>query len=179
MKINGETIFDLLFNKQALLDNENIGFKNPQNWHFSKGLVHGFGQKLEIFLTFFFLCKILREKVFGDALVCKQAFLDNINMDLKWTQNWHFFKGDSPWFWSKIGNFLNVFFLGKILREKVFGDVLVCKQAFPDNINMDLKWTQNCHFSKGNSPWFWSKRWSFFVFCVYQKQIQKNCLMTF
>ena len=82
MKINRETIFDLLFNKQALLDNENIGFKNPQNWHFSKGLVHGFGQKLEIFLTFF-LCKILREKVFGDVLVSKQAFLDNINMDLK------------------------------------------------------------------------------------------------
>ena len=35
----------------------------------------------------FVLCKIHREKVFGDVLVTKQAFLDNINMDLKRTQN--------------------------------------------------------------------------------------------
>ena len=44
----------------------------------------------------FVLCKIHPEKVFGDVLVRKQAFLDNINMDLKRRQNWHFCKGDSP-----------------------------------------------------------------------------------
>ena len=44
----------------------------------------------------FVLCKIHPEKVFGDVLVRKQDFLDNINMDLKRTQNWHFCKGDSP-----------------------------------------------------------------------------------
>ena len=42
----------------------------------------------------FVLCKINPEKVFGDVLVRKQAFLDNINMDLKRRQNWHFCKGD-------------------------------------------------------------------------------------
>ena len=42
------------------------------------------------------LWKIHREKVFADVLVRKQAFLDNINMDLKKRQNWHFCKGDSP-----------------------------------------------------------------------------------
>ena len=31
----------------------------------------------------FVLCKIHPEKVFGDILVRQQAFLDNINMDLK------------------------------------------------------------------------------------------------
>ena len=31
----------------------------------------------------FVLCKIHPQKVFGDVLVRKQAFLDNINMDLK------------------------------------------------------------------------------------------------
>ena len=31
----------------------------------------------------FVLCKIHPEKVFGDVFVRKQAFLDNINMDLK------------------------------------------------------------------------------------------------
>ena len=44
----------------------------------------------------FVLCKIHPEKVFGDVLFRKQAFLDNINMDLKRRQNWHFCKGDSP-----------------------------------------------------------------------------------
>ena len=42
----------------------------------------------------FVLWKIHTEKVFGDVLVRKQAFLDNINMDLKRRQNWHFYKGD-------------------------------------------------------------------------------------
>ena len=44
----------------------------------------------------FVLCKIHPEKVLGDFFVRKQAFLDNINMDLKRRQNWHFCKGDSP-----------------------------------------------------------------------------------
>ena len=44
----------------------------------------------------FVLCEIHREKVFGDVLLTKQAFLDNINMDLKRRQNWYFFKRDSP-----------------------------------------------------------------------------------
>ena len=38
------------------------------------------------------LCKINPEKVFGDVLVSKQAFLDNINMDLNRRQNSHFAK---------------------------------------------------------------------------------------
>ena len=35
----------------------------------------------------FLSCKIHPEKVFGDVFVRKQAFLDNINMDLKRRQN--------------------------------------------------------------------------------------------
>ena len=38
----------------------------------------------------FVLSKIQPEKVFGDNLFRKQAFLDNIKMDLKRRQNWHF-----------------------------------------------------------------------------------------
>ena len=44
----------------------------------------------------FVLWKIHPEKVFGNVLVRKQAFLDNINMDLKRRQNWHFCKAHSP-----------------------------------------------------------------------------------
>ena len=35
----------------------------------------------------FVSCEIHPEKVFGDVFVRKQAFLDNINMDLKKRQN--------------------------------------------------------------------------------------------
>ena len=42
------------------------------------------------------LCKIHREKVFDDVLNSKQAFLHNIHIDLKRTQNWHFSKADGP-----------------------------------------------------------------------------------
>ena len=48
----------------------------------------------------FALCKIHPEKVLGDVLVRQEAFLDNINMDLKRRQNWHFYKKDGPRFWS-------------------------------------------------------------------------------
>ena len=44
----------------------------------------------------FVLRKIHPQKVFGDVLVRKKAFLRNINMDLKKRQNWHFCKTDSP-----------------------------------------------------------------------------------
>ena len=100
----------------------------------------------------FVFCNIHPEKVFGDVLVRKQAFLDNINIDLKRRQNWHFCKGVSPWFWSKICNFFKRFVLCRIHLENVFGDVLVRKQAFLDNINMDLKRRQNWYFCKGDSP---------------------------
>ena len=48
------------------------------------------------FFERFVLRKTHPEKVFGNVLVREQAFLDNINMDLKRRQNWHFYKGDSP-----------------------------------------------------------------------------------
>ena len=66
----------------------------------------------------FVLSKIHPEKVFGDVLVRKQAFLDNINMDLKRRQNWHFCNGVSPLFWSKIGNFVNLSFYAKYTQKK-------------------------------------------------------------
>ena len=64
-------------------------------------------------------------------------------------------------------------------REKTIFDVLYRKQAFLEYENIRLKKTPNLHFSKGFSPWFWSKRWSFIIFYVYQKQIEKKCLVTF
>ena len=49
---------------------------------FSKGLVHGFGQKFEILLTFCFMQNTPRKSIF-DVLFRKQAFLNNRNMGIK------------------------------------------------------------------------------------------------
>ena len=45
------------------------------------------------FSSRFVLCKKHPEKVFGDVLATNEAFVENINMDLKTRQNWHFAKG--------------------------------------------------------------------------------------
>ena len=54
---------------------------------FPKGLVHGFNQKIGNFVNNSFYAKYTQRKVFAEVLVRKQAFLDNINMDLKRRQN--------------------------------------------------------------------------------------------
>ena len=44
---------------------------------------------------------------------------------------------------KKIGNFVNNSFYATYTQGKVFAEVLVRKQAFLDNTNMDLKRRQN------------------------------------
>ena len=47
--------FTIFWNeKNAFLRYKNKKSKKPKNWHFSKGLTHGFGPKMAIFLTFIF-----------------------------------------------------------------------------------------------------------------------------
>ena len=67
----------------------------------------------------FVLCKIHPEKVFGDVLVRKQAFLDNINMDLKRRQNKHFGKGIVHDFCQKVKVFSSVVFIKNRSRKSV------------------------------------------------------------
>ena len=95
------------------------------------------------FFERFVLCKKHPEDVFGDVLVRKQAFLQNINMDLKRRQNWDFCKGDNPWFSWKSWSFFYVLCLSKIDEKKVFADVLDKKEVFIDYKNNCLWKTQN------------------------------------
>ena len=95
-----------------------------------------------------------REKLFSDVLDIT-AFLDYKDINTNRLQTLHFSKGVSPWFWSKIGHFFDFFFLGKIGREKLFNDLLDRIIAFLDNKTNNIKRSQNLHFSKGVSPWFW------------------------
>ena len=103
-------IYDILERKNAFLGYKNKKFKKWKNCHFSKGVLHGFGQKLAIFPSFFFLGNIGQENVFYDILQRKNVFLTYKNHKFKKSKNCNFFKGVSPWFWSKIGHFSIFFF---------------------------------------------------------------------
>ena len=57
--IGQENVFyDILDRKNVFLEYKNKKIKKWKNWHFSKGLTHGFGAKMAIFPTFFFLGSI-------------------------------------------------------------------------------------------------------------------------
>ena len=61
---------------------------------------------------------------------------------------------------------MHSFFLAEIGQIKEFDDVLDRELAFLDNKNIDLKKSQNLHFSKGVSLRFWSKNVNFFLFVL-------------
>ena len=59
--------YDILKRKNAFPGYKNKKFKKSKNWDFSKGVTHGFGQKLAIF-HLFLLGNIDQENVFYDIL---------------------------------------------------------------------------------------------------------------
>ena len=107
---------DILEGRNALLDFKNKSRKSQKIGIFPKRLVHGCGQKLVIFLDFYFRENRLeqyvlnKKKVFYDIVHDRNAFLDYKNKKLKKLKNWDFSKGVSPWFWSKLGNFFRFLF---------------------------------------------------------------------
>ena len=71
------------------------------------------------FFEGFVLCKIHPEKVFGDVLLRKQAFLDNINMDLKRGKIGIFAKGIVHDFGQKVEVFSSFVFIKNRSKKSV------------------------------------------------------------
>ena len=84
----------------------------------------------------FVLCKIRPEKLFGDVLVRKQAFLD------KKSKIGSFGKGLVHDFGQKVIIFTSSVFI-KRDPEKVFADVVDNRDAFKDYKNNCVRKTQN------------------------------------
>ena len=63
-----------------------------------------------------FLGNVGQENVFYDIVHRKNAFLGYENKKLKKSKNIVFFKGVSPWFWSKIGHFFFFFRQSRSLK---------------------------------------------------------------
>ena len=70
-------------------------------------------------------------------------------------------------FGQKLAIFQN-FFLRNMIEENVFLDILERKNSFLGYKNKNFKKWKNCHFSKGVSPWFWSKIDHFSIFFFWQ-----------
>ena len=157
--------YSILKRKNAFLGNKSKKFKKAKNWHFSEGVSPCFWPKICHYFSFIFFGNIDQEKVFYNLLERKNAFLGYKNKKFKESKNWHFSKGVSLCFWSKIGHFLSFCFLGNICQENVFYDILERKNAFLGYKNNKFKKSKNWHFSKGVSLCFWSKICHFSTFC--------------
>ena len=70
--------------------------------------------------------------------------------------------------------FIQGFFLGNKGQENVFYDIVEPKNAFLGYKNKKSKKSKHWHFSKGVSPWFWSKNGHFFNFFFFDKIAQEN-----
>ena len=129
------------------------------------------------FQLFFFLANIGHKNVFYDILKRKNAILSYKKKKLKRSKNWHFSKGVNPGFWSKNGHFFNFVFLGNIVQENIFYDILDGKNAYLSYKNKKFKKSKNWHFSKGVNPWFWSKYAHFSNFVFFSQYRSGKCLI--
>ena len=130
--IGQENVFyDILERKKAFLGFKNEKFKNSEIGIFPKRLSHGFGPKMAIFRTFYFLSKRGQKNVFYKILEQKKnAFLGYKNKNFKKSKNCHFSKEVNSWFWSKNGHFFSFLFFGNIGQKNVFYNILERKNAF-------------------------------------------------
>ena len=70
--------------------------------------------------------------------------------------------------------FFQIFSYGNIVEENVFLDILERKNAFFGYKSKNFKKWKHCHFTKGVSPWFWSKIDHFSIFFLKGNIGQEN-----
>ena len=96
--------------KNACLAYKNKKFKMSENWYISSRVNPWFWSKNGHFSSLFFVGNIGQENVFYQILDQKNAFLAYKKKKFKMSENWHFFRGVNPWFWSKSVHFSKFFF---------------------------------------------------------------------
>ena len=75
--------------------------KRAKKWTFSKGVSPWILTKNRNFFYLCFSLKLCRKTSFFDIVERKQSFLDQKIEVLRRAKKWSFFKGVSPWSWSK------------------------------------------------------------------------------
>ena len=111
LKIGLEIRFNNIMNKkETFFDYKNKHFTTSQTWHFSEGLTHAFGQKMQFF-HYLFPLKIRAEVRVNNVLERKKTFLDYKNKIFHSLKNGIFPKGLIHAFGLKIQFFFYNFFL--------------------------------------------------------------------
>ena len=120
--------------------------------------VHGFCQKINLFLICFFRAKKGRKKHFLIFWIENKAFWTSKEKISKSRKKSTFCKGVSPWFLSKNRPFSHMFFLSKKRQKETFFHILDRKECFLDHKRKVLqKSKKKTTFFKGVSQWFLSK----------------------
>ena len=140
---------------------------------FTKGLVHTFSQKFDVFSPCFFSFKLFKRR-FRDVLDTKNLFYTTSKLIIESWKISLFCKGVSPWFWSNIWSFFTFTFLGHIDQKEFLAMFLIENELFRPKKTLILKSCKICIFYRVVSPWFWSKIWSFFTSLFSAKLIKKG-----
>ena len=107
----------------------------------------------------------------------KQSFLDQKIEVLRRAKKWTFFKGVSPWIFSKNPTFSYGRFSQKSYQKTSFLILWKEKNDFKRKKIKVLKRAKKWTFSKGVSPWIWSKNRTFSYGRFSQKSYQKTSFL--
>ena len=130
--------------------------------------------KKSTFFLYVFLSKTSLKETFFDILDRKECFLDLKSEVLKKSRKSTFCKGVSPWFLSKNRPFFYMFFLSEKSQKQTVFDILENKECFLDLKSDVLKRSKKAPFSKEVSPWFLSKKSTFFLYVFLRKKNHKE-----
>ena len=125
------------------------------------------------FFHFFILGNISLEHAFHDILEQKKKIYRPFKEQVKKVERLKFLV------LVKNCNFFILLFYVKKGRENVFHDILERKNVLLRYKNKKFKKAKNQNFSKGVSPWFWSKSISFSILLFQAKKARKKCFTIF
>ena len=126
------------------------------------------------FFQLFFLLNIGQENVFYDILARKYRLSRPWKQELQKVEKLTFFHC----FGLKMLIF-QPFFLGYIVLENVFYDILERKNAFLGYKNKKFKKSKSCHFCKGVNPFCLDKNGHFCSFFFFRQNRPGNCLLRY
>ena len=75
--------------------------------------------------------------------------------------------------------FSRLFFLGFMVQENVFYDIVERKNVFLGYKNKMFKRSKNWLFCKGVKPWFWSKNGDFWIFSFFANKGKRKCFLKY
>ena len=114
---------------------------------FTKGLVHTFSQKFDVFSPCFFSFKLLKRR-FRDVLDTKNLFYTTNKLIIESWKISLFCKGVSPWFWSNIWSFFTFTFLCHIDQKEFLAMFLIENELFRPKKHLYWKVAKFAFFTK-------------------------------